>query len=407
MPQFYVPTFPGQASAAHGKMPHVGDSVYRAHCQTEKEAQGYLNGHNPALAYYGVENTDKPITFGPGGKDRLEWPRIESIYRVEVNDPEKLRQMKDWERTYPGIGTFGRLRLDPSNVLSRTTTIYPDALHEKPWVATDEPHLGEHLKDTHIAEQMMQRGADLQRMYHILERSGPKEREEFHKDDPSHAEIMQKLCVYKSKNDLTGPLEDRAMTLVLRELGEQIGVRTALEISKGRIEAEFAAQLENTDPETPAAERVAVAMQGTLNKFASMVPSRDAGAFTRVAAQVKGTIHDMAQEVGVQEQVRAERYDEFVNDLPDELRPAWAKVPDDDKDEFIEEFRRQRAERAELDAAADRAAFMATAFALQHAANTMGKLTAEAYDSVLESMGDEHLPSDSELFAEEEEIEDI
>ena len=197
MPQFYVPTFPEQAAAAHGLMPHVGSTVRRPHCNSEKEAQGFLNGHNPALAYYGVENTDKPMTFGPNGQSRLEWPRIEAIYRVEVLGEEKLREMKDWERTYPGIGTFGRLRLDPSTILSRTTTIYPDALHEKPWVASDEPHLGEHIKDQHIAEQMMQRGADLQRMYHILERSGEKERESLNLENPEHMDIMKKLCVYK------------------------------------------------------------------------------------------------------------------------------------------------------------------------------------------------------------------
>lgn len=407
MPQFYVPTFPEQAAAAHGLMPHVGSQIRRPHCNSEKEAQGFLNGHNPALAYYGVENTDKPMTFGPNGQSRLEWPRIEAIYRVEVLEEDKLREMKDWERTYPGIGTFGRLRLDPSTILSRTTTIYPDALHEKPWVASDEPHLGEHIKDQHIAEQMMQRGADLQRMYHILERSGEKERESLNLENPEHLDIMKKLCVYKDK-DLSGSLEDRTMTLVLRQIGEQVGVRTALEISAGRIEAEFAEQLNNTDPDTPAAERVAVAMSGTLNKFAAQVPQRDAVALTKISAQIKGVVHDMAQEIGLQEQARDAQNSQFVNDLPDELRPAWAKVPEEEKDDFVEEFRRQR-ERAELDAAADKAVFMATVFALQRAANMASNMAlVTAYDGVLEAMDDELLPDDKEFFTDEpDEIGDI
>jgi hypothetical protein len=352
------------------------------------------------LAYYGVENTDKPMTFGPNGQSRLEWPRIEAIYRVEILEEEKLREMKDWERTYPGIGTFGRLRLDPSTILSRTTTIYPDALHEKPWVASDEPHLGEHIKDQHIAEQMMQRGADLQRMYHILERSGEKERESLNLENPEHLDIMKKLCVYKDK-DLSGSLEDRTMTLVLRQIGEQVGVRTALEISAGRIEAEFAEQLNNTDPDTPAAERVAVAMSGTLNKFAAQVPQRDAVALTKISAQIKGVVHDMAQEIGLQEQARDAQNSQFVNDLPDELRPAWAKVPEEEKDDFVEEFRRQR-ERSELDAAADKAVFMATVFALQRAANMASNMAlVTAYDNVLEAMDDELLPDDKEFFTDE------
>lgn len=387
MPQFYVPTFPEQASAAHGLMPHTGSRVRHPHCDTEKQAQGWLNGHNPQLAYYGIENTDKPLTFGPGGQSRVEWPRIEAIYRVEVQDPERLAYMEDHQRTYFGLGTFKQLSLDPSAVLSRTTTIYPDALHDKPWIATDEPHLGEHLKDEHIAEQLMQRGTDLQRLYHILERSGPKEREDLNLEDRDHREVMQKLCVYRSKGELSGNLEDRAMTMVLREIGEQVGVRTALEISAGRIEAEFAAQLASTSPEAPAEERVAVAMEGTLRKFAANVPSRDAGFMHSLAEKVGGVIHDMAKELNVQERQSAERQDEFVSDLPDELRPAWAKVPEEDKDEFIAEFERQRKERAELDAKADAAVFAATTFAMQRAANIAGKIAiAERYDAVLEDL---------------------
>lgn len=384
MPQFYVPTFPEHASAAHGLMPHVGSQVYRPHCHTEKEAQGFLNGSKPKLAYYGIENTDKPLTFGPNGKYQLEWPRIESIYRVEVQDPAKLEQMKDWERTYNGIGTFGRLKLDPSAVLSRTTTIYPDALHEKHWIVRDEPRLGEHIKDEHIAEQLLQRGADLQRMYRILEHS--EERDELDMQNKDHREIMQKLCVYRSKGELSGTLEERAMTMVLRELGEQIGVHTALELSAGKIEAEFAAQLASTSPEAPAEERVAIAMEGTLRKFASSltISSRDAGVMNGLAEKIGGVVHDMAKELNVQERQNAEKQDAFVNDLPDELRPAWAKVPEEDKDEFVAEFERQRKERAELDAKADAAVFAATTFAMQRAADVAGKVAlAEKYDAVL------------------------
>lgn len=193
------------------------------------------------------------------------------------------------------------------------------------------------------------------------------------------------------------------MTMVLREIGEQVGVRTALEISAGKIEAEFAAQLANTSPEAPAEERVAVAMEGTLRKFASAVPSRDAGVMHGLAEKVSGVIHDMAKELNVQERESAEKQDMFIGNLPDELRPAWAKVPEEDKDEFIMEFERQRQERAELDAAADAAAFAATAFAMQHAAEVAGKIAlAEQYNSVLEELGDDpvtldDVPGDDEV----------
>lgn len=418
MPQFYVPARVRVekliGDPENPLMPHSEPLRTFHHYVHENQAQAYLNDQREQTPYYGtsrdaVQSGDTaPMTYGMQHTE-LRWPKVEAIYCVAVERPEKLEllQNEKYQEKSFGIGVSGRTTLDPATILSRHTTIYPDALHEK-WEDSFEASLGQHLEDKHIAEQMVQRGEDLQRMYHILERSGEKEREALNLDDKDHLDIMKKLCVYDKRKALTGSLEDRTMTLVLRQIGEQVGVRTALEISAGRIEAEFAEQLNKTNPDAPAEERVAVAMSGTLNKFAAQVPQRDAVALTKISERIKGVVHNMAKEIGLQEQARDAQNSQFVNDLPDELRPAWAKVPEEEKDDFVEEFRRQR-ERAELDAAADKAVFMATVFALQRAANMASNMAlVAAYDNVLEAMDDELLPDDKEFFTDEpDEIGDI
>lgn len=379
MNQFYVPAIPRGYEAANGKLAHTSPLVKHPHFEREEQAQGWLNGNPGQSIFQGGQQKLQPIKYGPNG-DTLMWPKVTELYRVEIEREDKLLEIQqEKNRTqHSGIGESRNITLDPTTVLSRTTTIYPDALHEKSWTVIDEPRLGEHIQDEHIREQMLQRGADLQRLYCILERSGEKEREELDLSNPEHADIMRKLCVRHEKEKLQGSLEERTMQTVLRQLGENIGVRTALELSKSQIEAEFNARLEAQPPETPPAERVAVAMEGTLQKFGAQVPTRDAGTFAEVAAKVQGTINNLAEEI------KSERISEFeLNSLPDELRPAWMKVPENDKEKFIETFYRHRQERAELDAAADKAAFAATTTAMSRAAAQIGDAAGvEAYEDV-------------------------
>lgn len=386
MPQFYVPANGNAAQIAHGLMPHTAPNVLQPHFEREKEAKAYLT--QPfRTPYYGdpqCQSTPKePLTFGPK-QTVLAWPAVTFVYRVEVEDQEKLHHMQLCKKTHAGIGVSQNTTLDPSSVLSVTAAFSKDPLHKEWDAPAVEPRLGEQINLQHVTDQLLQRGADLQRLYHILERSGPREREELDLDNPEHADIIHKLCVYNKEEKLRGSLEERAMQTVLRQLGENIGVRTAIELSKSQIEAEFNARLEAQPPETPPAERVAVAMEGTLQKFSAQVPTRDAETFTQVAAQVRGTINNLAEEI------KSERISEFeLSSLPDELRPAWMKVPEDDKEKFIETFRRHRQERAELDAAADKAAFVATTAAMSRAAEQIGDMTkVEAYEDISDMLDD-------------------
>ncbi len=374
MAQFYVPMSLDAKQIrdlAFGLMPHTAPLKAQPHFESHDDAVEYLRSNAAPSPYYGDTKQGESkegvpaMTYGKK-HDVLSWPAVELIYAVDIQSEEKLREIR---------ANDGETTLDPSRVTSINVHFSHDALH-KEWDPPEiTPTLGEQIQMQHITDQLLQRGTDLQRLYHILDRcSGPKEREELNVDDT----MLQKLCMYDEKKKLTGTLEDRTMQMVLRQLGAEIGGRSAIELSKSQIEAEFNARLEALPPETPAAERVAVAMEGTLQKFATQVPARDVGTFTKVASQVKGTINNLAQEV------KGDRISEFeIGALPDELRPAWAKVPEDDKDEFIDEFHRQRAERAELDAAADRAAFAATTFAMTHAAQQVGDmLKLDAYGDV-------------------------
>ncbi|MBQ8806105.1 MAG: hypothetical protein IJZ68_06430 [Bacteroidaceae bacterium] len=392
MAQFYVPmslNAKQTRNLAFGLMPHTAPLEAQPHFESHDDAVDYLSSHAAQSPYYGDTKQGESkegmpaITYGPK-HDALSWPAVELIYAVDIQSEEKLREIRAHD---------GETTLDPSSVKSINVHFSHDALH-KEWDPPEiKPKLGEQIQMQHITDQLLQRGTDLQRLYHILERSGPKEREELDMDNPEHADIMRKLCVYDEKKKVAGSLEDRTMQMVLRQLGAEIGGRSAIELSKSQIEAEFNARLEALPPETPAAERVAVAMEGTLQKFAAQVPARDAGTFTKVASQVKGTINDLAQEV------KGDRISEFeMGALPDELRPAWAKVPEDDKDEFVEEFYRQRAERAELDAAADRAVFAATTFAMTHAAQQVGDMLK------LDAYGDVQAELETLELAEHEEI---
>lgn len=386
---FFVPAIPRGYEAAQGKFTHTSPLVRHPHFDNEKQALGWLNQNPGQSIFRGKKNNLDPIKYGPNG-DTLMWPKVTELYRVEIERADKLQELQnqDNQQKYPGLAKtpIGHITLDPSAVLSRVTTIHSDVLHEKEWMVEDEPHLGEHIQDKDIRQQMMERGADLQRLYHILERSGEKEREELDFSNPEHADIMKKLCVRKEQERLQGSLEERAMQVVLRQLGDNIGVRSALELSKSQIEAEFNARLEAQPPETPPAERVAVAMEGTLHKFEAQVPTRDASTFAQVAENVHGTINNLAEEI------RSERIAEFeLSSLPDELKPAWMKVPKDDKEAFIETFRRHRQERAEVDAA-DKAAFVATTTAMSCTAQQVGDMVkVQAYEGVVSELeGLEH-----------------
>lgn len=381
MNQFYVPAIPKGYEAAQEKLSHTSPLVKHPHFEHKDQATDWLNSDPGQSIFRGEKNNLDPIKYGPNG-DTLMWPKVTELYCVEIERDDKLQelQQKDNQQAYPGLANnkIGCITLDPSAVLSRITTIHTDVLHEKEWEVADEPRLGEHIKDEHIRQQMLQRCADLQRLYHILERSDEKEREELDLSNREHADIMKRLCVRKEQERLQGSLEERAMQVVLRQLGDNIGVRSALELSKSQIEAEFNARLEAQPPETPPAERVAVAMEGTLHKFEAQVPTRDASTFAQVAEKVQGTINNLAEEV------KSERISEFErSSLPDELKPAWMKVPKDDKEEFIETFRRHRQERAELDAAADKAAFVATTTAMSYTAQQIGDMAkVEEYEDV-------------------------
>lgn len=382
MQQFYVPAIPKGYEAAEGQFNHTSPLVRHPHFEHEDQATGWLNSDPGQSIFRGEKNNLDPIKYGPNG-DTLMWPKVTELYRVEIERADKLQELQDKEhqQAYTGLtkNKIGHITLDPSAVLSRVTTIHPDILHEKEWKVEDEPHLGEHIQDSHIRQQMQQRCADLQRLYHILERSDEKEREELDLSNPEHADIMKKLCVRKEQEQLQGSLEERAMQVVLRQLGDNIGVRSALELSKSQIEAEFNARLEAQPPETPPAERVAVAMEGTLHKFEAQVPTRDTSTFAQVAEKVQGTINNLAEEIEGKHISEFER-----SSLPDELKPAWMKVPKDDKEKFIETFRRHRQERAELDAAAaNKAAFVATTAAMSYTAQQIGDMAkVEEYEDV-------------------------
>lgn len=286
MPQFYVPIHVKPEELYAGKPAHTQPTRKLPHFDSEKQAQAYLNKTQYQTPYY------KNLTYGPN-QETLCWPKIESIYRVEVSESAKLKDMKEWETRMPGISNdyVGRTTLDVSNILSRTTIIGADPLHPEPVTIYDEPGLGEKLSDEKIRQVLEQRNDELKRMYKILERSNPDERPLLDMNNKEHVDIMQRACGVAQPGD---SLSEKTSMEVLRQIGDTAGVTTVL--SSVAIQAEFNAQLEAMPASVPEEERVAIAMSGTLQKFAASVPVSDSPGILNIADKVHGIVNELAEE---------------------------------------------------------------------------------------------------------------
>lgn len=330
MPQFYVPIHVKPEELYAGKPAHTQPTRKLPHFDSEKQAQAYLNKTQYQTPYY------KNLTYGPN-QETLCWPKTESIYRVEVSEPAKLKDMKEWETRMPGISNdyVGRTTLDVSNILSRKTTIYADALHTEPLELHDTPGLGERLSDEKIQQAIEQRGDDLERMYKILERSSSEEREKLDMNNPEHSDILKRVCVH---NEPEGSLADRAVLIAQRKIGEVADINTVL--SSSAIEAEFNARLEALPPTTPEGERIAIAMSGTLQKFAASISAKGALAINSLFNNIDGIINEAEASIDSQNISRHELgeddFEKILKPHTQELQEDEASVHDDLNTDNIE-----------------------------------------------------------------------
>lgn len=326
MSQYYVPAIPSANDVVQGRMPHTAPLKKYPHFDREKQAQAYVNQNPGRSIFQGKDGNQVPMRYGPKDKT-LMWPKVEMIYRVEVERPDKLQALQESEKTYSGLGKAGETTLDPSHVLSRGVTIYTDDLHKTPYTPPhDEPVIDKHINNDHIIKEMRQRGEDLQRMYDILARSSPAERRMLDMENPEHEKMMRDVCVHTPAKD---SLEDKTLLMVQRQIAERTGIQTVL--SMNAIQAEFASRLESLPPDTPAAERVAIAMEGTLAKFTQTIPAHDRNAVSSVSANVRGIIHEAEAEMDSQD---ISVHELGADDAERVLHQTLNRIPEEDREEF-------------------------------------------------------------------------
>lgn len=361
MPTFYVPARIKGVNAYHGHMPQSMPTVSLPHFGRQEEAEAYLRTQNYQDPYYGDAQKGgiEPMTYGPN-QDTLTWPKMEAIYYVEIQNQRKLEALelsKPDKLNYPGISQFavGKTSLDPSNILYRQTTIGADALHKDPRVVYEEAKLGQRLSDREIAQLYQQRCEDLDRLHKILERSLPKERESLDMSNPEHMGIIRKICMREQQGE---NLAERTLTQVQRDIAAQSGVRTVLSLTA--VEQEFKARMEALPPETAEAERVAIAMTETLQKFAATVPTRDAAAVQNVSNNVRGIVNNLEAE---QDGIEISKHELGEDEVERMLRPYLKELPDEEQQRYEEQYQRElnaRMTEQQINAAVKAAAAMAT-----------------------------------------------
>lgn len=319
MPQFYVPVQVKPAELLSGLPAHSNTNRY-PHYDNEKQAQAYLNTHQYPAPYYkdAAKGEKEPMVYGPN-KDIIQWPSIYGIYRVGVEEPDKLDDMKRNAIPQPFISKepVGRTMIDPTKILSRTTIIGADPLHPEPVTIYDEPVLGEKLSDEKIRKVLEERSYTLERMYKILERSNPDERQLLDMNNKEHLDIMQRVCGVTQPGE---SLSEKTLMEVLRQIGNTAGITTVL--SSVAIQAEFNAQLEAMPASVPEEERVAIAMSGTLQKFAASVPVSDSPGILKIANNIPDTVHGIVNELAEEQKA------ETITGHEDPERTDYENPPD-------------------------------------------------------------------------------
>lgn len=315
--EYYIPMQINAHAFVRGMFPENTPGMKFEYYKTQEDALKRLSNMkaNANLLKNGL---------GPSNDQNIACHQFHALYRVMV--PQRKADAIENSKSMQEVGEAGIAELDPHDIRDMHFYVGEDVLHQ----ALKEPVQDKSLDHETIKMLMEPRVHAIEDFADRLQQTKePLSAIDMH-DDKTRSTLRQYFASdgIVSKNPHPVDLEQNVIKNIALQVRSKVEVRSLAQMPD--MFAEFQARLDAQPSGISDVERVAIAMDGTLDIMAASAPPTAVPIMQSIQDNVRGVVNDINADI----EGRVEGYDDLSSTEREFAKPYLQRVPDEDKDMF-------------------------------------------------------------------------
>lgn len=266
--------------------------------------------------------------LGPNGDQSVSLPQFHAVYRVMV--PEEKAATIESSKTMQNVGEAGCSTINPHDIRDMHFYVGSDILH---------PELQEPINDNNrnhdaVRALMTNRVQAVEDFADRLQQSNEPLNEIDMSDSKTRSAVRQYFATDSivNKNIHPADLEQNVVKNVALQVRSKVNVHSLAQMPD--MFAEFQARLDAQPSGISNAERVAIAMDGTLDLMAASAPPAVAPVMQTIQDNVRGIVNDINADI----EGMVEGYDDLAPSEREFAKPYLQRLPKEDENMFKIEY---------------------------------------------------------------------
>jgi hypothetical protein len=305
---------------ANGVFPESKPGLQFEYYKTQEDAMkrmGELKA-NVKLIQPGLGPTNQSINL----------PSFHAIYRVMVS--QEKHDALESSKTLQEVGEASRAELNPHDIRDMQFYVGGDILH---------PELQEPIRDNNkehdAVKALIQARTQSVEMFAEAAQQYNTPLHEIDMNDEKIKSTARKYFAADSivnKNSHPADLAERTMKQMTHQVRSSVDVKSLSQMPD--MFAEFQARLDAQPSGISDVERVAIAMDGTLDLMAASAPPKAAPIMQSIQDNVRGVVNDINADI----EGRVEGYDDLTPSEREFAKPYLQRLPKEDENMFKIEY---------------------------------------------------------------------